>query len=193
MTENALKEVRLPTFEGQRGTFRSFYMTMTDTLNLKQVHPSQWARVARVHIRGNAREWLLMYDPDMLWDYPTMMAALHREYQLEDPTSALIQFRNIYQRERESAAAYLERLERGYHEAHPNAHVYDPARGQSLICQALLGLRPEIRDRLSAEVSSGTFERFKEVVKKEEAYLAAFHFGQAKSCLLYTSPSPRDA
>ena len=180
MTESALKDVKIPIFNGKRGDFRSWQASLMDAFFLKQVHPTEWARLTRAHVRDLARDFLLMHDPNMEWDFQMMMQALHREFQLEDPTSAVINFNNMYQKDNEPVAKFLDRLERSYYDAYPTTQAGDPIRHRALCVQALQGVKPEIRDRISATATTLPYNAFKEQLKCEEAFLAAFYQGRAK-------------
>ena len=180
MTESALKDVKIPTFSGKRGDFRSWMSSIVEILQLKEVQREEWPRITRAHVRESAREFLLMHDPYMTWDFSTMMQALHREYQLEDPTSSIIYLSNIRQGEKEPVARFLERLEKAYYDAYPTTHVEDAGRHRTLCCYALQGLRSELRDRLSAKSATGNFSEFKENLKTEEAFVSVFTQGRPK-------------
>ena len=193
MREKCVANVPFPTFSGKAADFKTWSTTMSEVLAIKGLATSEWSTTARLYLSGPAKAYVIRYDPHMTWSYEELIESLDKEFRRKSAAQAVLYFDSIEQSPNESAAAYLNRLETAMQDTHPELSPGDTVWERLLSSKAVLGLKPEIRERLSAELAAaGNYEHLKECIRSEESFLETFQqIGNTRSRRGVTPTSPQ--
>jgi hypothetical protein len=173
-----MKHVKLPVYNGQGQNFCTWVRKVRETLLLTQTDPINWSSVTRLSLEGAAADYIQNNDPHLQWSFEELLAYLAEEFEIMDDALTTMVFFDTMQREKETVAGFLRRLESTYCRCFPHEVVNGRRYDSDMRSQILRGLRMDVKQKCATALTERTYASIKEKLRTIEVVLDIVNEGK---------------